>query len=234
MWTGKLIIGLGNPGDQYSKTRHNIGFDILKAFAKRYSFDEFKSEKKFFSLVTAQDLQLNYSKRSRVLIQQMPTNLNADQEQKGFFTPPTIEKKISLDNYTKQIKTMLIMPQTFMNDSGKAVSEIVNFYKIDYSNILVVHDDVSLALGKIKFTYKHGAGGQHGVEDIMTKLGNRKDFHRLKVGVGPDPGGDERANYVLSNFPKEEQEQVEKIIDDSVIMISKWLCDEETDRIEMS
>ncbi|MBX9689584.1 MAG: aminoacyl-tRNA hydrolase [Candidatus Obscuribacterales bacterium] len=117
---------------------------------------------------------------------------------------------------------ILAKPQTYMNLSGKAAQAIVNFYKLDRNEILVAHDDVSLPLGVIRMARGGGAGGQHGVESIIEMLGN-KDFHRLKIGVGPDPGGSLRASYVLSEFPESERELYFKVISLAVEAIEVWM-----------
>jgi peptidyl-tRNA hydrolase, PTH1 family len=226
----KLIVGLGNPGAKYDGTRHNIGFAVLDEFARKYGF-EFRNEKKFYSLIAMRDVELNYTKRNREIIKLETGDLEADATHGAFFTPPSYEKKITFDNFRKQTKLILLKPQTYMNESGKAVQEVLNFYKINFSNMLVVHDDVSLYTGKQKIVFNQRSGGQHGVEDIMEKHGLRIDFHRLKIGVGPDPGGDQRANYVLAKFPKDQEEQVTKLIDESVLLIAKWICDDDAQQI---
>jgi PTH1 family peptidyl-tRNA hydrolase len=100
-----------------------------------------------------------------------------------------------------QHEVLLVKPLTYMNLSGQAVSAIINWFKVPISELLVIHDDVSLPLGRIRLQKGGGAGGQHGVESIIASLGGNKEFHRIKIGVGPDPGGDRRADYVLSTVP---------------------------------
>lgn len=99
---------------------------------------------------------------------------------------------------------LLVKPDTYMNASGQAIAAVLNWYKIAASHMLVVHDDVSLPLGKLRFQRGGGAGGQHGVESIIECLGGLKDFDRLKIGVGPDPGGERRAEYVLKPVSESE------------------------------
>ncbi len=118
------------------------------------------------------------------------------------------------------------MPTTFMNNSGRAVQKLMQFYKIASEDILVVHDDVSLDLGKLRFSFDRGAGGQHGVEDIIEKLGGSKKFHRLRIGVGPDPGGEQRADYVLSKFADGE---ATKVIEKAAQLVVDWLAGKQLD-----
>jgi PTH1 family peptidyl-tRNA hydrolase len=104
-----------------------------------------------------------------------------------------------------------------MNLSGQAVRALIDWYKIDdLKKLLVIHDDVALPLGKMKWVANGGAGGQHGIESIIEHLGGNKEFTRLKFGIGPDPGGDRRSNYVLSKFPAEHNDLLEKSIKASV------------------
>lgn len=94
-------------------------------------------------------------------------------------------------------EVLLVKPVTYMNESGRSAQAILNWYKLSPSDLLIVHDDVSLPLGRIRVQVGGGAGGQHGVESIIQHFGGDKNFDRVKVGVGPDPGGDKRAQYVL-------------------------------------
>jgi PTH1 family peptidyl-tRNA hydrolase len=117
---------------------------------------------------------------------------------------------------------IIARPLTYMNLSGKSAQSIVQFYKIAPENMLVVHDDVALPLGTMRFARGGGAGGQHGVESIIEVMGNR-DFHRLKIGVGPDPGGARRADYVLGDIPDIDQELYFAVITKATEAISVWL-----------
>lgn len=101
---------------------------------------------------------------------------------------------------------LLVKPLTYMNLSGEAVVAVKNWYKVNLDDILIIHDDVSLPLGRVRLQKNGGAGGQHGVESIIEHFGGSKDFDRLKIGVGPDPGGERRKDYVLSPFPESENE----------------------------
>jgi len=100
--------------------------------------------------------------------------------------------------------TILVYPQTYMNLSGEAVRDVLNWYKItNTQNILVIHDDISLPLGRIRWVHSAGAAGQHGIESIIKHLGTQ-NFPRLRFGIGPDPGGERRSAFVLGKFQDEE------------------------------
>jgi PTH1 family peptidyl-tRNA hydrolase len=120
---------------------------------------------------------------------------------------------------------LLVKPVTYMNDSGKAVLAIKQFYKLALQDFLIIHDDVSLPLGKLRLQKNSGAGGQHGVESIIECLGGEKDFDRLKVGIGPDPGGNLRHHYVLQKFSPTERFILDKIIDVATDAICSWSKD---------
>ena len=113
-------------------------------------------------------------------------------------------------------EVVLVWPTTFMNHSGEAVIKLLSWFKIEPKNLLVVHDEVALNLGKIRINFNSGAGGHHGVESIIQMLGGEQEFTRLRIGIGPDPGGDVRADYVLRKFAKEEKSLVEKITELSI------------------
>ncbi len=120
---------------------------------------------------------------------------------------------------------LLIKPDTYMNLSGKAVAAALNWYKCQLCDLLVVHDDVSMPLGKLRYQKGGGAGGQHGIESIIEHLGEGKSFDRLKVGVGPDPGGQRRADYVLSPLSENEKQLAESIVGLAAKSLSCWAKD---------
>lgn len=155
----KLIVGLGNPGEKYSKQRHNVGFMILDQLAKEEN--------------------LSWEDNSKLK-----------------------SKMVKLKD------TVLMKPQTFMNNSGDAVSLVSNFYKISPEDITVIHDDVDLPFGKYKKQFGAGAAGHHGVEDIILKLGT-KEFNRDRIGIdrpsNPNIPVDE---YVLMDFSDKEVDEL--------------------------
>lgn len=103
-------------------------------------------------------------------------------------------------------KVVLVKPQTYMNLSGESVRDVIDFYKIDEKNeLIVISDDVSLDVGQIRIRKKGSAGGHNGLKNIILHLGH-DEFQRVKMGVGEKPGGYDLADYVLGHFPKEEWE----------------------------
>ena len=120
---------------------------------------------------------------------------------------------------------LFVKPTTYMNLSGQAVRAVLHWYKIQPapSTLLVVHDDVSLNIGRIRFQSDRGAGGQHGVESIIECLSGSKQFDRLKLGVGPDPGGAERGNFVLRQISAEEKPIFDRVLEESTEAVKVWL-----------
>ena len=106
----------------------------------------------------------------------------------------------------------LLKPQTFMNLSGKSVSALANFYKIEPEEILVAHDELDLDPGVAKIKFSGGHGGHNGLRDIIKCMGNSKDFHRLRLGVGHPGDSKEVANYVLKKAPQAEFELTQDAI----------------------
>jgi len=226
----KLIIGLGNPGDRYHWTRHNIGFEVIDALADLAGI-EFKKEKPFSAQLGSGKLTINYKKHQKVKV----ALTLEDQPETESQTQNKIiyQKKTISQNFSQEVEIILAKPQTFMNQSGTAVQAIKNFFKIPSEDILVIHDDVALETAKLRMAFNRGAGGQHGVEDIIQKLGGDKNFHRLKFGVGPDPGGDLRGDYVLKKFPPEQLDSVKLAINQSLSLILAWLINEDPQQIEI-
>nr|WP_312578680.1 aminoacyl-tRNA hydrolase [Sedimentibacter sp.] len=159
-----IIAGLGNPGKEYSGTRHNVGFDTIDCLAQKYN------------------VSLNKLKFNSVYGE---ININGE-------------------------KVMLVKPVTYMNRSGIAIAEIVNFYKIPIENLIVIYDDIDIPPGTLRIR-PHGSSGTHnGMKSIIYQLQDDK-FPRLRIGIGRNPDMD-LADYVLQKFSKEEREKIDSII----------------------
>lgn len=154
-----LIVGLGNIGEKYQNTRHNIGFLVVDAMTK--------------SLNTA-----NIDN----------TNFQSTLEKSGY--------------------NLFAKPKTYMNNSGIAVFNIKEYYKIELDNIIVIHDDLDLPFGTIRFKKGGGHGGHNGLRSLDSHLG--KDYIRVRVGIGKPQDKDEVVNYVLNDFSKVELGIIEK------------------------
>lgn len=125
-------------------------------------------------------------------------------------------------------RTLLLLPQTFMNLSGNAVGKAAKFYKIEPQNITVVFDDISLDVGKMRIRKKGSAGGHNGIKSIIENLGT-DEFPRIKIGVGKKPHPEmDLADWVLSNFSKDEQDSLSKMYDavaDALTLMNKGETD---------
>ena len=108
-------------------------------------------------------------------------------------------------------RIILLKPLTYMNKSGEAVSKVMGFFKIPMDNLLVIHDDLDMELGRIKLVRSGGAGGHNGIRSIISCLGSR-GFPRLKIGIGRPDGPMPADRYVLSRFPVSESALLEKVI----------------------
>lgn len=122
-------------------------------------------------------------------------------------------------------KVILAKPQTFMNLSGDSVSTLINFYKLDPTQeLIVVFDDISLAPGNLRIRKKGSAGGHNGIKDIIAKTGTDQ-FERVKVGVGEKPAGWDLADHVLGRFSPEDREKFEDAVKDAVDAVSLMVQD---------
>ena len=108
-------------------------------------------------------------------------------------------------------KLLLAKPQTFMNLSGDAVQPLLGYYKLPHDDLIVVHDDVDIELGKLKVAYQAGHGGHNGIRSIVDNLGGN-DFYRVRLGVGRPPAMIDTADYVLHPFSEDEREVSEKLM----------------------
>ncbi len=119
-------------------------------------------------------------------------------------------------------KLVLLKPLTYMNRSGDAVAPLVRFYKIPLQDLLVIHDDIDLPLGKIRFVRSGGHGGHNGIRSIIQSLGSR-DFPRLKIGIGRPTGPIPVDKYVLSRFDEAERKIVDQVVELCVEAIECFL-----------
>ncbi|RJG51221.1 aminoacyl-tRNA hydrolase [Motilimonas pumila] len=110
----------------------------------------------------------------------------------------------------------LLIPTTFMNLSGKAILAMANFYRISPEEILVAHDELDMPPGVAKFKQGGGHGGHNGLRDTISKLGNNKNFHRLRIGIGHPGHKDKVTGYVLGKAPNAEQANIDSVIDEAV------------------
>lgn len=127
------------------------------------------------------------------------------------------------------VKVMLVKPLTYMNLSGDSVADVMNFYKLDpEEDMLVVYDDISLAPGNIRVRKKGSAGGHNGIKSIIARCGTQ-NFMRVRVGVGEKPEGWDLADYVLGHFSDEDSRLVREAVDDAIgaiVMMSRGDVDQ--------
>lgn len=123
-------------------------------------------------------------------------------------------------------RTLFFVPNTFMNESGAAVRAALVYHKVLPADLLVIHDDIDLAFGRLRLQVAGGSGGHNGVRSVENSLGT-KEFSRLKFGVGRPPGSMDPADYVLRSFSKEERPEVEVMVGDAADVVELWLGDRE-------
>ena len=163
----RLIAGLGNPGRQHERDRHNVGFWFAARVAVRHR------------------IELRLETRYHALIGRLP--------------PPHGD-------------TWLVLPQTFMNLSGRAVGSFARFHKIAPEEIFAIHDELDFPPGVAKLKLGGGVAGHNGLKDIAASLGSQ-GFWRLRIGIGHPGAKDLVADYVLSSPAPEERTAIEQILD---------------------
>lgn len=110
----------------------------------------------------------------------------------------------------------LLIPTTFMNLSGKAVSALTKFFQIPVEQILVAHDELDLPPGVAKFKQGGGHGGHNGLKDIISKMGNNNNFYRLRLGIGHPGSKEQVVGFVLNKAPQSEQQLIDQVLDEAV------------------
>lgn len=163
MPTPLLYVGIGNPGERYHDTRHNLGFDCIDNIAQKWAVT-FRHQTKFSGYTAQKD------------------------------------------------KLQLLKPDTYVNESGRAVRAVASYYQIEPGNIIVIHDDLDLNPGTVRIKLGGGHGGHNGLKDVIAHLGS-KDFWRIRIGIGHPGDRTKVTPYVLSKAPPQERELCQKAID---------------------
>lgn len=172
-----LIVGLGNPETDYSKTRHNMGFNVINKISKEYGIEVNKS--KFKSLMGS--------------------------------------------GIINNEKVILLKPQTFMNLSGEALIEAMNFYKISEDELIIIYDDIDIDPGNIRIRKSGSSGTHNGMKSIIEHIKTEK-FCRVRVGIGKPKEHIDMINHVIGYVPEEEMKMLDKGVEmakDAVIEIIK-------------
>lgn len=173
----KLIVGLGNPGEKYENTRHNIGFETLDSLLKKYE--------------SLKESVWEESKKTKSLL-----------------------KKVEIC----KTPTLLAKPLTYMNNSGMAVSLLLQYYKIKPEDLIVINDELDLPLGKLQIRFGGGSAGHKGIESIISAIKTDK-FLRIRMGIGHPhsrmkykevriKNDDSVSSYVVSHFGENEHKDV--------------------------
>lgn len=142
----------------------------------------------------------------------------------GGANPATRFNAEIVETFTGGEKVLLFAPQTYMNESGRAVRAVVDFYQAALPDLLVVCDDINLDCGRLRLRPGGSDGGQKGLRDIIRHLGT-EEFARLRIGIGRPPGRMDAAAYVLSRFRSEEREAIDDAIQRAADGVELWLRD---------
>ena len=172
----KLLVGLGNPGTEYEKTRHNVGFMVLEEIARKNNCS-FRESKKLFGR--------------------------------------TCEYGSGIE------KTRLLMPNTYMNESGKSVRSAKDWFDFQNNQLIVLVDDMDLPLGRLRIREKGGSGGHNGLKSTIQHL-KTENFCRLRIGIGsPSPINHQRkaltVSHVLGRFNATEKDLVEDVLNELLL-----------------
>jgi len=171
----KIIAGLGNPGEKYAYTRHNIGFMVISELSERFKIN---SSYKFDGLIG--------------------------------------------DFFFGGEKIFLFQPMKYMNKSGQPIYKVLDYFQIEAEDLLVIHDDLDLELGKMRFKQNGGSGGHNGIKSIINNLGTDK-FKRLKIGIDRPPENIPVPDFVLTTFRGEEKEISERVVKEAASAVELML-----------
>jgi PTH1 family peptidyl-tRNA hydrolase len=171
----RLVVGLGNPGKEYERTRHNAGFWLVERFA------------------VSSGVALRKDPKYQALVGRMDGG------------------------------AWLLLPQSFMNASGRAVQMLAGFFKVKPEEILVVHDELDFAPGTARIKQGGGIAGHNGLRDISQRIGSH-DYWRLRLGVGRPDAGADVADYVLQKPSLEEKQAIDASIDNALALLPQMLA----------
>lgn len=172
----KIIIGLGNPGKQYEKTRHNIGFEVIDDLSRAWG------------------IELNQAKH------------------KGLYGVGHVNGE----------RVLLLKPLTYMNLSGESISAVMNFFKVEVDDIVILYDDLDMPVGKVRLRQKGSAGGHNGIKSTIAHLGTQ-EFNRIRIGIGRPEGQRAITDYVLGRFTAEEWTTMDSAINHCRKACEEWL-----------
>jgi PTH1 family peptidyl-tRNA hydrolase len=185
-----LVVGLGNPGREYTGNRHNAGFMVADLLGGRIGA-RFGRHKRAVAEVAEGRLVLGLSGADP----RVAATRRADQPWQG--SGPRL---------------VLAKPLTYMNLSGGPVAALSQFYKIPVGNIIAVHDELDLAYGTVRAKIGGGEGGHNGLRSMSKSLGS-KEYVRVRFGIGRPPGRQDPADYVLSDFNAAERKELDFLVD---------------------
>ncbi len=175
-----LVVGLGNPGPDYARNRHNVGQMVLAELADRLGAS-FKSQK---------------------------TNAMVAEGRTGAERP----------------RLILAKPNSFMNLSGGPVASLMRFYKLEPSQLIVVHDELDIPFDRVRLKLGGGHGGHNGIRDIASAIGS-PDFYRIRVGIGRPPGRQPAADFVLRDFTSTERQVLPSLLADAADAVEQLARD---------
>lgn len=180
----KLVVGLGNPGNKYDGSRHNVGFEVIDTILERNDLK-----------MTDQKFRADY-----------------------FLWHHAGDKNI------------LLKPFTYMNLSGEAVLPMMSYFGINADDVLVIHDDLDLDLGKIRFRKKGSSNGQRGMQNIIDLLGSQ-EIKRLKIGIGRPRPGWKVVDHVLAPIKGDERIIMDEAVAKAAEAIELWLSNEDFENV---
>ncbi|MDX2499716.1 MAG: aminoacyl-tRNA hydrolase [Deltaproteobacteria bacterium] len=174
----RMVVGLGNPGNNYEDTRHNVGFMVADKIARDFN------------------IALNKTKFDAI------------------FGRGLIE----------DVDVLLVKPMAFMNRSGPPLQKLAHYFRISGEDMLVIHDDIDLAFGRLKIKEKGGHGGHNGIRSIMDAFGGG-EFMRLRIGVGRSEAGENVTGHVLGRFSADNAEMVTRVVAVARDAVVTLLCE---------
>jgi len=160
----KVVVGLGNPGEQYARTRHNVGFMVLEGLAREAS---------------------------------------------GSWSPYLLSRTCRVEIGGRRV--LMAKPLAFMNHSGRAVQVLLSALRRSAEDLLLVVDDLNLPFGRIRVRERGTSGGHHGLDSVLTIL-NTDEIVRVRMGIGEEHMPQDKADFVLSDFPKGKQAELDEMI----------------------
>ncbi|KAL2239168.1 UNVERIFIED_CONTAM: Peptidyl-tRNA hydrolase, mitochondrial [Sesamum indicum] len=210
-----LFVGLGNPGDKFTGTRHNVGFELVDAFAKSQGIS---MDSVHCKAIFGKGLSHIISMYNHTLLMSITSSVCLCvyfYNETGFWMFPS--------GFVNGVPVFLAKPQTYMNLSGESCGPLAAYYKLPLTRVLVFHDDMDLPCGVLRLHPKGNHGSHNGLKSVIYHFRGNREFPRLRIGIGRPPGQMDPKAFLLQKFNARAQGRINAALQEGVVALEQVL-----------